>query len=70
MSLKKDKTEEEVNASEFSVSIGATKGTLSDTIGRGSYSRLLRREIDSPNDFLPKVDGPRIFTDKGRRTNT
>jgi hypothetical protein len=55
--LKKDKTKEEVNASEFSVSIGDIKGTLRDSVGRGSDSRLLPREIDSPNDFLSKVDG-------------
>ena len=59
-----------MNASEFSVSIGATKGTLRDTVGRGSDSRLLPREIDSPNDFLSKIDGRRMFTDKGGRTNT
>lgn len=68
--MKKDKTKEEVNASEFSVSIGEIKGTLRDSVGRGSDSRLLPREIDSPNDFLSKVDGRRMFTDKGRRTNT
>ena len=39
-------------------------------LGADSYSILFLGELDSPNDFLSKVDGRRMFTDKGRRTNT
>ena len=66
--MKKDKTEEEVNASEFPVSIRFDRRDIKTIpLDADSDSRLFSWGIERTNDFLSNVDEQRMFTDKGRR---
>ena len=61
-----------MNASEFPVSIRFDKRDIKRIpLDADSDSRLFSWGIEKPNDFLSKVDGRRMSTDKkGSPTNT